>query len=718
MKTNSLNKKIKNTFVLQQDQNDCGAACILSLLQFYGGNSSIEKIRELSGTNKTGTTLLGLYQAADKLGFTAEGNKTDIQELMKYNHPLILLITNENKLNHYIISYGYNKRGGFVIGDPAKGIIQYSKKNLEKAWQSQACLTLIPNESFIKNEIATYNKRKWFITLLKDDMEILKHTVLLGLCVSITGLSLAVFSQRLIDNILPMRNVNGLITGLILFSCILLIRVIFMLLRDYFLIKQTKNFNIRIVDYFYSKLLNLPKLFFDTRKIGELVARLNDTQRIQKVISMIVGTSIIDALTIVTSLAFLYYYSLNVGIIATFSLPIYFMLIYKFNDAIILAQKDVMQAGAFNESNYIVTMQGITAIKNCNQTSFFKQLNQNIYGNLQQKIFQLNKLNIKLSFYSRLFELLFLAIILGYTSKQVINDYLQIGELVAILGILGSLMPTVSSLALISIPINEAKVAFNRMYEFTTIKEEAKGHISMTDFQSLDIKNISFRFSGQQLLLNNITFSIKKNECMALIGESGCGKSTFIQILQKFYQCESGSIIINNSIDLKNIQTKDWRNIIGIVPQEIAIFNGNVIDNILLGENDTPNNVILFIKQLELEEFINELPQGYTTLLGEEGVNLSGGQKQIIALIRALYRNPQLLILDEFTSNIDHKSEQVIINQLIKLKSKTTIIIITHRLHTIKQIADKICIIPKGNEAIVGTHEQLIKSINFYSKNL
>ena len=205
---------------------------------------------------------------------------------------------------------------------------------------------------------------------------------------------------------------------------------------------------------------------------------------------------------------------------------------------------------------------------------------------------------------------------------------------------------------------------------------------------------------------------------MALIGESGCGKSTFIQILQKFYQCESGSIIINNSIDLKNIQTKDWRNIIGIVPQEIAIFNGNVIDNILLGENDTPNNVILFIKQLELEEFINELPQGYTTLLGEEGVNLSGGQKQIIALIRALYRNPQLLILDEFTSNIDHKSEQVIINQLIKLKSKTTIIIITHRLHTIKQIADKICIIPKGNEAIVGTHEQLIKSINFYSKNL
>jgi len=193
---------------------------------------------------------------------------------------------------------------------------------------------------------------------------------------------------------------------------------------------------------------------------------------------------------------------------------------------------------------------------------------------------------------------------------------------------------------MITIPINEAKVAFNRMYEFTSIKKENKGSVALSNFNSLEIKNLSFRFAGQKQLFKDISISIKKNNCTAIVGESGSGKSTLGQVLQKFYDFENGKISINNEYNLSEINTKDWRKIIGVIPQDITIFNGNVLTNILLGSEDTPENIELFCKQYGFTEFINSLPQSYATILGEEGINLSGGQRQIIALMRVLYKKP------------------------------------------------------------------------------
>lgn len=712
---NQSQKHLQQTFTQQHDQSDCGVACLLSLIRYYGGSNNLEKLRELSGTTKQGTTLLGLYQAANTIGFDAQGNEADIQAVIDHKEPLILHVVIEERLQHYVICYGYEK-DKFIIGDPAKGITTYTKEQLETIWKSKTCLTLTPNSDFVKTETQNKNKKQWFLKLLKDDNRLISFSVLLGLGIAILSMAMAIFSQKLIDDILPSKDFTKLITGITLVAFLLLVRVLFTALRDYFLIRQTKDFNNRIVDSFYSSLLNLPKPFFDTRKIGELVARLNDTQRVQRVISQIVGNVVINVLATIVSLGFLFYYSWQTGLIAFISLPFYFVLIYSFNKRIINAQKEVMQGYAFSESNYITSMQGIATIKNNNKQTIFQKINQLIYGNFQKKAFNLGKINVRLSVFSGVFSVLFLMSILVYTSIQVYNETMQLGELMAILGIAGSLIPSVASLALITIPINEAKVAFNRMYEFASMDKEQKGITEISDFNSLEIKNLSFRFAGRSQLLKDINIKANKNECIAIVGESGSGKSTLGQILQKFYLFENGTILVNNQTNLPNIETESWRNLLGVVPQEVTIFDGNVINNILLGQEVKYENIVIFCQDYGFETFINSLPQGYATILGEEGINLSGGQKQVIALMRALYKKPKVLLLDEFTSAMDRKTEQFVLDLLNKLKSELTIIFISHRLHSLPKIADRIYVLENGIITDFGNHEKLMNSKNFYSE--
>ncbi len=715
MKKNNLSESnLQKTLTLQRDQTDCGVACLLSLIRYYGGDQSLEKLRELSGTNTEGTSLLGLYQAANQTGFIAEGCEADISALIEHGQPVILHTVQEKYLNHYVVCYGYADEK-FIIGDPAKGMVYYTEDELEQVWQSHACLTLAPNETFIKKETKSKDKKKWFVSLLKEDSELLLFSVLLGLVIALLGMAMAVFSQKLIDDILPSRNISKLIAGIALLAFLLLIRTGLDAIRNLFLIRQTRDFNNRINDKFYSSLLRLPKLFFDTRKTGELIARLNDTQRVQRVITSIVGTTVIDALTAVVSFGFLFFYAWKIGLIALVSLPFYFLLIYAFNKRIISSQREVMQGYALSESNYVSTMQGIASIKNNNRIPFFQKLNQLLYGNYQQRMVQLGKINIKLSVLSGIFGVFFLITILGYTSWMVFDGEMKLGELMAVLGISGSLLPAIAGLALIAIPINEANVAFSRMYEFASLTPENEGTVSISQFEKLEIAHLSFRFAGQKQLLKDINLCLQKGECISIVGESGCGKSTFIQILQKFYSIESGQILLNSNINLQEIKTEDWRNIIGVIPQEISLFSGNVIDNILLGAEDTPENMEQFVADYGFMPFIQSLPQGFATILGEEGINLSGGQKQMLALMRALYRNPQLLILDEFTAAMDRQTEQFAIELLGKLKSQMGIIMVSHRLHSLKRIADRIYIFENGYVSHYGTHDQLLQSPNFYS---
>ncbi|MEZ0183144.1 peptidase domain-containing ABC transporter [Flavobacterium oncorhynchi] len=708
-------KHITKTYSLQLDQSDCGAACLLSIIKFYNGNASLEKIRELSGTTRQGTTMLGLYQAASQFGFNADGFEADMQALIDCTPPLILHTLIDNRLNHYIICYGYSEKDGFVIGDPAKGITFLSIQELEKVWISKSCLTLEPNKNFVTEEVERNIQLKWFLDILKEDYKLIWISILLGVFVAGLGLAMALFSQKLIDDILPSNNINKLISGIILLTILLSARVGISVLRQHFTIRQSKDFNNRINNTFFSSLLQLPKSFFDTRKTGELVSRLNDTQRVQNVIKILANTLIIDILAVIISSVFLLTYSLKLGIICILSLPVYFFIIYRHNKKIMLSQKEVMESSAINESNFINTIQGISTIKNDNKQAVFNQLNQIIFANYQEKIVNLGKINISLSWQSGLASVVFVIGILIYTSIQVFNKEIKIGELMAILGIVGSLLPSIASLALISIPINEAKIAFNRMYEFASIKKENEEGLKINEINTISIQNLSFRFAGRSELFHSVNIEIKKGKFIAIVGESGSGKSTLGQILQRFYPFENGNIILNHKQQLQEIELKNYRDLLAVIPQEITIFNGNVIDNILLGTIDTLENVMQFIKEYEFRHFFSQLPQGLETILGEEGINLSGGQKQIIALARALYKKPQFLILDEATSAMDRNTENFTMQLLQRIKPDCAVLFISHRLNKLKSIADTIYILENQTIKQFGNHAELMQTDNFYS---
>ncbi|WP_291399531.1 peptidase domain-containing ABC transporter [Daejeonella sp.] len=709
---------IKKTFVLQQDQSDCGVACLLSLINYYKGTNSLEKLRELSGTTITGTTLLGLYQCANQVGFTAEAFEADMPNLKALNEPCILHVLMEGNLEHYIVCYGYEHDSAtFIIGDPGKGLTQITELELDQIWQSKALLQLIPKDSFELKKQQHNAKWLWFKQLIKDDLNILTITMVLGVLATVLNLATAIFSQKLIDNILPSGNQQKLIISLVLLFLVLLIRVGLTFIRQHFLLLQSKDFNNRIVGSFFDALVHLPKSFFDSRKTGDMITRMNDTARIQENIAYISGYVFIDIIILFTSSFFLINYSLSIALITFAFIPIIVLVILSYTKPIKNHQKNLMMASALNESNYIDTINGIMVIKAQGEERFFTQKIKTVYANLQDKSFALGKLGNRFSITTDIISVVLSLVLITVASFMVLNKQLKVGEMMAIISLTSTLIPAVGRLSQINLQIQESKVAFDRMYDFTSISPEFEVEsIVPFDFKSLEAKNISFRFAGRKPVLQDISFTLAKGEMIALLGESGCGKSTTMAILEKFYQPETGDILVNGK-SLQSIYTPAWRSMVAVVPQEIKLFNGTLLENIAIGNlrEDEVINIIHFCNQMGFDKYFEALPQGYFTLVGEEGINLSGGQKQLLALARALYRKPQVLLLDEATSAMDRNTEKFILNLLESLKNEMAILLITHKMQTAK-ISDRIYVIENGKITSNGSPNQLMESDNFFSQ--
>ncbi|MBX2901448.1 MAG: peptidase domain-containing ABC transporter [Cyclobacteriaceae bacterium] len=723
------NKIIENTIVRQQDQSACGVACLLSIIKFHGGDQSLEQLRKLSGTSRQGTTLLGLLQAAQQLGFEAEGLEAEsVANLSELTEPAILHVVIDNRLQHYIVFYpseyvplssgeGLGVRS-VRLHDPARGLITLTPSQLDQIWQSKALLKLIPTPAFEKATAQKQKKKHWIISLIKDDLNILLISLVLGILIAVLGISSAIFSQKLIDDILPTHNYQKLILSLVLVTILLLARSGLGFLRGLFMIRQGVDFNNRIIQSFYNNLLGLPKSFFDTRKTGDLIARMNDTRRIQTVLAVLFGSVSIDLLVVLVSFGFVFAYSVWVGVILLGSLPVYAILLYKFNKPIITAQKEVMGGYAFAESNFIDTMQGVADIKLSNKLSFFERLNSSVYGLFQQKIADLGKIQIRFAVLSEIIGVLFTMGVFGLAAWLVISEQLLLGEMVALLGIAGGVIPSVNRLMVANIQVQEALVAFDRMFEFTSLPKEGieVDNTSGKEIRQLIMKDLAFRFPGRKQVLKNINLGARQGQIIALLGESGHGKSTLMQLLQKFYEPESGDILVDG-MPLNEIETAWWRSQVASVPQEPKIFNGTLLYNIVLSDQpEEMERAIHFCDETGFGKFFAELPQSYLTFVGEEGINLSGGQKQLVVLARALFRNPRLLLLDEATAAMDRITEKFVMSILKKEKGKRITIFVTHRITTARE-CDAIIILENGKVVEFSTPEILMQSKNFYSES-
>ncbi|MFH0843536.1 MAG: peptidase domain-containing ABC transporter [Bacteroidota bacterium] len=712
--------KIKKHSVLQHDSTDCGSACLASVIRYFGGEATIEKIRKLSGTSQCGTSMLGLYQAAKKCGLDATGYEASVQDIIKYNDVLILHVTNENGYDHYIIDYGFEE-GSFLIWDPAEGLKKLSENDLSNIWKSKKCLGILPDNDFKYERRNRKEKWQWIINNIKPEKDLLLTSLLIGIVISILGMAMALFTQKLIDKILPSGQLKTLWAASFLVFILLSSRIIISAIRQHFLLTQGKSFNIRIVNEFFGSLLNLPRFFFDTRKTGDFVARLNDTTRVQRVIADVVTVYMIDILVIIITIAILFYYTEVAAIISLLCIPVFYFLIGSWNNKIVTSQHALMAGYAMSESNFIDSLKGITEIKSLNWQNDYSQRNRIVYTDFQEKAVNLGKVKIRLGLITGIAGTFYLMIILIYTSVQVMKSNLTQGELMAILTLSSTMLPSVLNLSLISIPLNEVKVALNRMFEFTRIEpEEIREDSQKADnfvISRLRLDNISFRYPGQKLLLEDISLTIEKEKIVSLVGECGTGKSTLASVILRFYESEAGRIIINDSLDSRQVDLRTWREKIGIIPQDIHIFNGTILQNLITEFTESSiNDTIAKITRYGLGQFTESFPAGFMTLIGEEGINLSGGQKQILAFIRVLLKSPQLLIIDEGTANMDRNTEGMIMDLIYRLKSEMGILLISHRINLVKKLSDRIYVLENRKISAQGTHNELIEQENLYSK--
>lgn len=714
-------KSLKQHHKQHHDQSDCGVVCLTSILSYYNSYKPLEELRELSGTNKTGATMLGLIHCAKKIGFDADGYEADIKNLKESKDIAVLHIIKNDILQHYVVCFGYShQKKAFIISDPAKKSIEYlNEEAIENIWKSKALILLKPTNKLNTN-IKKPNKYKWVLSYLKEDANIISMAFVLGIIVAILGLSSAIFSQKFIDTLLPSNNITTVILGGTLLLFLMLLSGFFGYIKQLFLIRQGRDFGIRIINYFYTKLLNLPKLFFDTRKIGDLTARMNDTNRIQSTITSFISNVIIHLLTVFVSSIAIFFYNWKLGVLSLFWLPILIIIVWYYHPKIIIAQREVMQSYAQNESNYIDTIKGINAIKSLNTQNIFTTLTLGIFTNYKNKVYGLGKIGIQYQFVLQTFGAFFIVGLILFGSYLVFNNQFTSGGVIALIQLSSMLMGSAIGIATLNIELQEANIALNRMFEYTTVKEEnykTSKDLAINDIKSIELNNIAFNYIGRNTILSDITLKVNKTECIAITGEIGTGKSTLLYLLQKFYNPSKGQIIINGKIDLTTINTTEWRNNIGVVPQDTHIFNGSVIQNIAFDVSEnTIESFINFCNEYGFSDFIEKLPQAYYTIIGEEGINLSGGQKQVIALMRALYKKPKLLLLDEFTSAMDRKTEKFVLGLLNKLKSELTIIFISHRIHSLPKIADRIYVLENGIITDFGNHEELMESKNYYSE--
>ena len=706
--------------VLQQTSSDCGVACLASVINFFGGHQTLEELRILSGTAIQGTTVLGLIESAKAVGMESDAYRVDsVTRLDSLGAPVILHVVMEKKFSHYIVCFGQVPEG-YLVMDPALGKCTLSVEKLDQIWQSKSLILAKPNSEFLLKTDYLAKKKKWILDLVKPDLPILLISGFLGLVVTVLGLSVSVFSQKLIDDILPNKQWEKLILGLVLLAILLVGRGVLVYLRATVLIRQSKELNLRLISRFFEQLLYLPKRFFDSRKVGDITSRMNDSRRIQRAVSVLTTELMVDTFVVIVTLVSIFIYSWKVGVLVATFLPIYFLLVYRYHLPIKRGQQAMMVKYAGSESTFIDTLTGIGAIKGSGREDDFLEKNRSVYGDFQEEAFRLGQVSNSLGLVAQLAGVVFLVMVLGTCCYLVANDEMELGVLVAISGMLSMLVPAVNKLALVNLQIQEAQIALDRLYEFVQSEQEKKQeNQKLPDvLENVRVVNISFRFPGRKQLLKEISFELKRGKLTVLLGESGGGKSTLLQVLMGFYPTEEGKIEINKQLNLNSLSLGEWRKSVGYVPQEIKIFNGNLISNLTLDHDPQIfQEAIRFFRTMGLSSFFEALPQGYLTLVGEEGINLSGGQKQVIGLARALLQQPKLLLLDEFTGAMDRITEQRMLDLILKIKTTIPVLVVTHRIKP-ALLADEVLILENGSLVDFGRPTDLLKRENLLSESM
>ncbi len=710
---NNLLYRLKYPVVLQYDRIDCAPAALLSILRYYGGNTNLVKMRELCRTNLNGSTMLDLVNAANLIGFEAVGASGEYEYLVKEKMPCIAHVVLDN-LQHFIVINKLNHKYLWV-SDPGRGHLKLSREEFLKIWQSKSVVLLKPGKALLNENTPRWYK--WVYEYIKKEESWVYQSIFLGIVYIIIGLLVAQFIQLIIDKFIPGRDFDKVIYSGIFLLTILMIKAFSGYFRQKFLIELNKRISVNINKDFLSHLFKLPKKFFDTRRIGDVTARIDDAIKIQQAILKIIGNTIIDLFIIVGSLIFMFQFSVTLSYISIIVVPLYATLLFYNIKQIKNEQNEVMKSHSLVESNYIDSLGGIEDIKGFNTSESFSQKNQFFFKNFQEKIKTLGLTQSRLSFWTEVSGTIITIGILIYGSVLVMQKNLLLGEMMASFSLLANMLPAVNRLVDANISLQGASISVQRLRDMLLVKKEiSAGKVKFNLIDTLEIKNGSFSWKPEQELLKDISIKIKKGVITSLLGPSGSGKSTLVQLLQRKYNFNKGEILIDD-INAERIELEDYRKNIGVVPQNIKIFNGTLLENILAGR--TYKDPQIFYKNLKdtgLEEFLKRFENGVFAVVGEEGRKLSGGEKQLLAIARAMLDKPAVLIIDEGLSGIDIDLEELIFSLISQYAESHAVLLITHNIKTILRtnfvyLIENGTIIQKGNPADLITEAGQFKDI-------
>ena len=704
--------------IRQNDGSDCGAAALATVARHYGIQFGLETLRDLSGTDRVGTNLLGLVLAAERTGFTVRAVRGPYEALTSVPLPTIVHITMHEGYGHFVVLHKVNHKY-VTVADPGRGILKLTRREFEDQWTGNMLL-LAPNDSFdashCANQPTTPVRR--FIGLLTAHYGVLSEAILCAILMTLLGISTSYFVQHLVDSVLvrgEMRLLNALGIGML---AILLFRTLFGALRQYLLAYIGRKVDLSLIAGYTRHVLSLPMNFFEMRQVGEIFSRANDASKVREAISGAALTAAVDGVVVVFTSAVLAMYDVQLAFVAALFGPLWFAVVMLHQPATKRQSRAVMEATATYSAHIVEDISGVETIKAFSAQRTRMEAGEQRLVKLVQSAFSMQMIGASLDALGGLLTGIAGLAILWYGGYRVVSGALSIGELMFFYTLLGYLLQPLERLATVNVQFQEAFVAIDRLFQVLDIEpeslEDRKAKFNGIN-DAIELRNISFRYGCRSNVLNRLNLRIPAGATVAIVGESGCGKSTLLKLLMRFHEPTEGRIIADD-VDLRDFNLGSLREQIGIVSQEPFIMNATLRENIALGAPDADlNRIIAAAQAAGLDDFINELPDRYETMLGERGANLSGGERQRLAIARAVLKQPGLLIFDEATSHLDTRTERAIQERLRDVFVGRTVLLVAHRLSTVRD-ADMICVMHEGEIVEEGSHAVLLAQGGRYAK--
>ncbi len=704
-------------FYKQLDAMDCGPTCLRMIAKYYGKVFTLQTLREKSFITRHGVTLLGISDAAESLGFRTLGVSLTPAQLVR-EAPLPLIA--HWKQNHFIVVYKIRKDKVYV-SDPAYGHIKYSMAEFLRGWVSETkdgekkglALLLEPTPDFyaIPGERMNKTRFTFLLNYLKPYKNFVLQLVIGVILASLLQLIFPFLTQAIVDYGINNQDISFIYLILLAQLVIIISRQSVEFIRGWILLHLSTRVNVSLISDFLIKLMKLPLSFFDTKLMGDLLQRIADHRRIENFLTNSSLDILFSFVSIVIFGIVLGIYSLKILVIYLIGSFLYFVWVYLFMKRRRELNFRFFGLQSENQSKLIQIINGIEEIK-LNNADKQKRWE---WEEIQSSLFKVNIRNLSLDQYQQAGAVFLNEIknimIIFLAATSVVRGEMTLGMMLAVSYILGQLNGPIERMVWFMRSAQDARISLERLGEIhkNADEEEESRHLDLAPSgKTIMIKDLSFRYEGpySQYVLKNLNLEILENKVTAIVGVSGSGKTTLVKLLLGYYSPTEGDIRIGDQ-SIRTLSHSQWRKRCGIVLQNGYIFSDTIAKNITLGaEEVVAERMVKAARLANINEFIERLPLGYNTRIGQEGHMLSGGEKQRVLIARAVYKDPDFLFVDEGTSSLDANNERRIMENLEQFYAGKTVVIVAHRLSTVMN-ADQIVVLDDGKIVEKGTHSQL-----------